>query len=52
MAESLKPSILALVRAMARRDAANYLTEQSAQQRASNDERTNHAPLPDLGKAA
>lgn len=51
-AEKLSPAILALVRALAKRAARDYLTEQSAQQHDSAAEHTNHVPLPDLGKAA
>jgi hypothetical protein len=49
---SLTPAQLAWIDALAEQDAADYLREEVAQRLASEAERTERVPLPDLDKAA
>lgn len=48
----LMPLHLTLIDALAQQAVADYLTAEAAQQQASEPERTDHVPLPQLDRAA
>lgn len=48
----LSPSMLAWIDALAEQDAQDYLREDAARRLASEAERTERVPLPDMDKAA
>lgn len=49
---SLTPAQLAWIDALAQQDAEDYLREEAARRLASEAERTERVPLPDMDKAA